>query len=149
MVAFKKIVCPTDFSEPSLQGLDYAVEVAKLFQAELEVVHVLPVMPASPTDPNISFSIPEYERILHKESEDKLNDLVKTRVPAAIKATAAIGHGSAAKEIVRIAEEAKADLIVIATQGHTGWHHLVIGSVAEKVIRHATCPVLAIREKRA
>jgi len=149
MVKIKTIVCPTDFSEPSNQGLDYAVEMAKLFQAELHVVHVLPVLPPSPTDPNIAFSVPEFEQILHKDSENKLKELVKTRVPAAIKATALIGHGSAAKEIVRIAEEVKADLIVIATEGHTGWHHLVLGSVAEKVIRHASCPVLAIREKRA
>lgn len=148
MLAIKKIVCPTDFSEPSYQGLDYAIELAKLFQAELSVVHVLNVLPHSASDPNISFEIPEYERIMHKESADKLKEIVKTRVPAAIKAAAVIGHGNAAKEIVRIAEEGKADLIVIPTQGHTGWHHLLLGSVAEKVIRHAPCPVLAIREKR-
>ncbi|MCX6562289.1 MAG: universal stress protein [Candidatus Aminicenantes bacterium] len=148
MLAIKKIVCPTDFSDPSYQGLDYAIDLAKLFQAELSVVHVLNVLPHSPTDANISFEIPEFERIMHKESEDKLKEIVKTRVPAAIKADAVIGHGNAAKEIVRIAEEGKADLIVIATQGHTGWHHLVMGSIAEKVIRHAPCPVFAVREKR-
>jgi universal stress protein A len=148
MLAIKKIVCPTDFSDPSYQGLDYAIDLAKLFQAELSVVHVLNVLPHSPTDPNISFEVPEFERIMHKESEEKLKEIVKTRVPAAIKADAVIGHGNAAKEIVRIAEEGKADLIVIATQGHTGWHHLVMGSIAEKVIRHAPCPVFAVREKR-
>lgn len=148
MVAFKKIICPTDFSDPSYQGLDYAVELAKLFQAELTIVHVLNVLPPSSTDPNISFSIPEYEGILHKDADDKLKDILKIRVPAAVKAAAVIGHGNAAKEIIRIAEEKKADLIVIPTQGHTGWHFLLLGSVAEKVIRHAPCPVLAIREKR-
>jgi universal stress protein A len=148
MLAIKKIVCPTDFSKPSYQGLDYAIELAGLFQAELSVVHVLNVLPPSPSDPNISFEIPEFERIMHKESANKLNEIVKTRIPATIKAEAVIGHGNAAKEIVRIAEETKADLIVIATQGHTGWHHLMMGSVAEKVIRHAPCPVFAIREKR-
>ena len=79
----------------------------------------------------------------------KLHEIVKTRIPAEIKAEAIIGHGHAAKEIIRIAEEIKAGLIVIATQGHTGWSHLLLGSVAEKVIRHAPCPVFCVRERKA
>ena len=148
MLVIKKILCPTDFSEPSYEGLGYAIELAELFNAELSVVHVLNVLPHNPTDPNISFEVPEFERIIHKESVNKLHELVKNRVPASIKAEAVIGHGSPAKEIVRIAGEGKMDLIVIATQGNTGWHHLVMGSVAEKVVQHAPCPVFAVREKR-
>jgi nucleotide-binding universal stress UspA family protein len=148
MLAIKKILCPTDFSEPSLQGLGYAIELAELFNAKLSIVHVINELPPNPSNPNISFEVPEYERIVHKESIDKLHEIVKTRVPASIKAETVVGHGSPAKEIVRIAEEGKMDLIVIATQGNTGWHHLVMGSVAEKVIRHAPCPVFAVREKR-
>jgi len=145
MLTIKKIVCPTDFSAPSLKGVDYAVELVKLFQAELVVAHVLHDLPPRPNDPNISFEVPEYERILHKEFADKLDELVKTRIPKTIKALAVLGHGNAAKEIVRIAGETKADLIVIAAQGHTAWHNLVMGSVAEKVVRHATCPVFVVR----
>jgi universal stress protein A len=148
MLTFKTILCPTDFSEPSLQGLDAAIELAGLFKSELKVVYVLPVLPPKPTDPNFEFEIPEYERILHKDSEIKLQEIIKARVPAGLKASTVIGHGNPAKEIVRIAEEDKIDLIVIATHGHAGWHHLVMGSVAEKVIRHAPCPVFAVREHR-
>jgi len=149
MLAIKKILVPTDFSEPSYQGLEAAVDLAKLFQAELAVVHVLAVLPPNPADPNISFEVPEFEAIVHKDSIDKLHEIVKTRIPAGIKATAIVGHGHAAKEIVRIAEEEfKADLIVIATQGHTGWSHLLLGSVAEKVLRHAPCPVFSVREHK-
>jgi universal stress protein A len=148
MLTIKTILCPTDFSEPSLLGLSTAVELADLFKAEIKIVYVLPVLPPSPTDPNFEFEIPEYERILHKDSEKKLDEIIKTKVPASIKATAVVGHGNPAKEIVRIAEEDKVDLIVIATHGHAGWHHLVLGSVAEKVIRHAPCPVYAVREHR-
>jgi nucleotide-binding universal stress UspA family protein len=145
MLTIKKIVYPTDFSVPSLKGVDYAVELAKHFKAELVVTHVILDLPPRPDDPNISFEIPEYEGIIHKEFADKLDELVKTRIPKTIKAQAVIGHGNAAKEIVRIAGETKADLIVIAAHGHTAWHNLVMGSVAEKVVRLATGPVLIVR----
>ena len=148
MLTIKTILCPTDFSEPSLLGLSTAVELAAIFKAEIKIVYVLPVLPPSPTDPNFEFEVPEYENILHKDSEKKLEEIIKAQVPAGIKATAEVGHGSPAKEIVRIAEEEKIDLIVIATHGGAGWHHLVMGSVAEKGIRHAPCPVYAVREHR-
>jgi universal stress protein A len=148
MLSVKKILCPTDFSEASLRGLAAAVELARLFQAELLVANIIPVVPPSPTDPNFEFEIPEYEGILHKDAEAKLAELLKTSVPAPIAARAVLGHGHPAKEIIRIAEEEKVEMIVIATHGVTGWHHLVLGSVAEKVIRHAPCPVFAIRELR-
>jgi universal stress protein A len=145
MLTIKRILCPIDFSDPSVRGLEAAVEFAGQFKAELEVLYVLPVLPPRPTDPNFEFRVPEFEGLLHKEAEGQLNALIKDKVPPGIKATATVGHGHAAKEIVRVAEETKADLIVIATQGHSGWHHLLLGSVAEKVIRHAPCPVFIIR----
>jgi nucleotide-binding universal stress UspA family protein len=145
MLTIKKILCTTDFSAPSLKGVDYAVELAKVFKAELVVTHVLPMLPPTSYAPNIAMEVPEFEAILHKESADKLNELVKTRIPAAVKAQALIGHGNAAKEVVRIAGETKTDLIVIAAQGHTAWHDFVLGSVTEKVVRHAPCPVFIVR----
>jgi nucleotide-binding universal stress UspA family protein len=148
MLSIKKILCSTDFSDASSQGISAAAELAGLFQAELVLVHVIPVLPPKPTDPNFEFEVPEYENILHKDAEAKLLELIKTAVPAGLKARAVLGHGTPAKEIIRIAEEEKVDLIVIATHGHSGWHHLVLGSVAEKVIRHAPCPVFAVRELR-
>ena len=69
MLKIKKILCPTDFSEPSFKGLQYAVEMAKAFRAELRVVYVLPIVPASATNPNLHYEIPEYERMIHKDSE--------------------------------------------------------------------------------
>ncbi len=148
MLTVKKILCPTDFSEASLRGLAAAVELANLFQAELLLVNVIPILPPKPTDLNFEFEVPEYEGILHKDAEAKLAELLKTVVPAGLAARAVLGHGHPAKEIIRIAEEEKVELIVIATHGHTGWHHLLLGSVAEKVIRHAPCPVFAVRELR-
>jgi universal stress protein A len=151
MLTVKKILCPTDFSERSLKGLDYAIEIASLFQAELKVLYVLPVLPPrpqTPGDPLTTYEIPEYEPILHKESEQHLQAIISHRVPKNVKVSSMIGHGKPAHEIVRIAEEEKADLIVIAIQGRDKWHRLVVGSVAEKVIRMADCPVLAVRKLR-
>ena len=148
MLKIKKILCPTDFSGPSLKGLEYAVEMAKAFRAELRVVYVLPIVPASATNPNLHYEIPEYERMIHKDSEKELKAIIAKHVPKNLKVKPLIGHGNAAHEIVRLAEEEKADLVVIATHGHTGLHHLIVGSVAEKVVRLAHCPVLAVRESR-
>ena len=151
MLKVKKILCPTDLSEPSLNALDYAVEIASLFQAELKLLYVVPVLPprpVAPGDPLTSYEIPEYEPMLRKESERQLKAIVAERVPKSVKVDPTITNGKPAYEIVRIAEEDKADLIVIATQGHTGWHKFVVGSVAEKVIQMAPCPVLAVREPR-
>lgn len=148
MLAIKKILAPVDFSDASLQGLAAASELAVLFRAELIVANIIPVVPPKPTDPNFVFEVPEFESILHKDAEVKLAELIKTRVPAGVAARGVLGHGHPAKDVIRIAEEEKVDLIVIATHGHSGWHHLLLGSVAEKVIRHAPCPVFAVRERR-
>jgi len=148
MLSIKKILCPVDFSKPSLVGLDYAFELASLFQAELAVSYVLPVLPPRPTDPNISFHVPEYEQILHKEAEEELQRLVAARAPKGLKICTQIEHGNPAKEIVRVAKEAKMDLIVMSTQGHSGWLDFVVGSVADKVLRSAPCPVFAVPKTR-
>ena len=148
MLTFKKILCPVDFSEPSYLGLTTAADLAEKFGAEIEVLYVLPILPPQPTNPNYEFQVPEYEGLLHKDAEDRLAVLVKEKIPSGIKVVSMIGHGSAGREIVKVAEENKADLIVIASHGHSGWHHLVMGSVAEKVVRHACCPVFIVRECR-
>jgi len=148
MLAIKKILCPVDFSEPSLLGLDASVDLARLYGADIEVIYVVPILPPQPIDPQYSFQVPEYETLLLQDAETRLAALVKKNVPEGVKAAPVVGHGSAGKEIVKYAEESKTDLIVIASHGHSGWHHLVMGSVAEKVIRHSPCPVFVVRETR-
>jgi len=148
MISIKNILCPTDFSEPSYEGLKYATELAAHFGAELTVLHVIPVVPPLPPDPNFVFEVPEYERALHLEAERKLRLLVEEWVPKEIKVHTNIGHGDAGSEIVQVAQDQGADLIVIATHGLTGWRHLAFGSVAERVVRSAACPVFSIRLPR-
>jgi len=148
MLTIKKILCPIDFSEPSIFGLTASADLAALFGAEITVLHVLPVLPPQPIDPNYTFQVPEYEALLFHDSEKRLAALLKEKIPQTIKAASVIANGNAGKEIVKYAEESKVDLIVIASHGHGGWHHLVMGSVAEKVVRHSPCPVFVVRETR-
>ena len=144
MIAIKTILCPTDFSEPSREGLKYAIELATLFSADLCLTNVVPAIPPLPTNPNFVFEIPEYERGLHADAEHKLREMIE-RIPKSLKVRTVIGHGDPGGEIVRIAEDERADLIVIATTGMTGFRHFLFGSVAEKVVRLAACPVLTVR----
>ncbi|HNV02843.1 MAG TPA: universal stress protein [Vicinamibacterales bacterium] len=144
MLPFKRIVCPVDFSPASQHAVSEAVAIAKVFQAEILLVHVLPVLPAAPSDPNFVFQVPEYERALRADAERQLARLAAGVADEGIAARTAVGHGDAGSEIVRLAKEDVADLIVIATHGMTGWRHVMFGSVAEKVVRLAGRPVLTI-----
>jgi len=149
MLKIKTVLCPTDFSDSSYEGLTYAIELARQFSADLCVVNVVPAVPPLPSNPNFVFEIPEYERGLHADAERKLRELIDDRVPKSLKSRMVIGHGDAGREIVRIAQDERADLIVMATTGLTGLRHIIFGSVAEKVVRLALCPVLTVRRSMA
>ena len=144
MLPFKKILCPTDFSRPSESGLAAAVELATHFRAALRLVHVVPALPATKNDPNYTFRVPEYEAALHAEARERLDAMASQIGSAGLVVDHAIGHGHAGREIVRLAEEWGADLIVIATHGEGGWRHALFGSVAERVVRAAPCPVVTV-----
>ena len=89
------------------------------------------------------FDVPEYERLLRGEAEKQLAELAKT--VTTVKVHPILSQGDAADGILRAVDENQIDLIVIATAGHTGWDRVVFGSVAEKVVRRAKCPVLTVR----
>jgi nucleotide-binding universal stress UspA family protein len=151
MFPFRRILVTTDFSEVSLQALPMAVEIAAHFNAELLLVHVLPVDTSTPWDipPYADFGLaslplPEYETQVRQEVERRLA-IVAAKQVQGVKVRTLVGRGDAAAEIGRMATEENADLIVLATHGWTGWRHLVFGSVAEKVLREAPCPVLSAR----
>lgn len=146
MLPLKKIMWPTDFSEPADEGLKIAIELATQFSAEILLVHVVAPMPtmhgaAAPT----GFHIPTVLEELHDSAQKSLEDIRQERIPAEIKARTFVVDGKPAHEIVQLAAREKTDLIVIPTQGESGWQRFVFGSVAEKVVRMADCPVLTIR----
>jgi nucleotide-binding universal stress UspA family protein len=142
MLPIKKILYPTDFSEASYEALRAANELALHFSAELCLVNV--VSPDVQTSPDLAGSglvLREVEAL----DESSLQKVVREMVPKELHARQIVAVGEAADEIIRISEEEKVDLIVIASHGQTGWRRLVFGSVAEKVVRLAPCPVLTIR----
>ncbi len=154
LLPFRKIICPVDFSEPSLEALKAACELAAHFQGKLFVMHVVPPVPmpyqpiAAPAPaPELepTFHVPSYQLKLTNSSERALKDLIDQHISPELAVQAVVSTGDAATEIVATAEKEEADVVVIATHGQTGWRRVVFGSVAEKVVRLAPCPVLTIR----
>ena len=146
MLPLKKIVWPTDFSDPSYAGLKIATELAIQFSAQMLLVHVVAPLPTmhggvAPT----GFHIPSVLKEMQESAEKSLGEIRREGIPAEIQARTVVIHGRPAHEIVKLAEQEKADIIVIATHGESGWQRFVFGSVAEKVVRHANCPVLTVR----
>lgn len=147
MLKFKRILCPIDFSDLSLNALKFAVELASTFQAELHLLHVFEGYDAISLNPEMAMSpMPEWLPKLRLLCHEKLAALpspdLAARCPAIIRADR---EGPAIHEILEYAAHQKIDLIVLATHGRTGLKHLVMGSVAENVVRSAACPVLTIR----
>jgi universal stress protein A len=149
MLPIKKIISPTDFSEPSYVALKFAEELALQFSAELYLVNVISPIPVltAPTGP-VTFNVSLYRRELEVNAEKSLQDVIKNKLPHNLKVRSIVAYGDAANEIINIADKENVDLIVIATHGRTGLRHLVFGSVAEKIIRHAKQPILTIRAPR-
>ncbi|MFP3868379.1 MAG: universal stress protein [Desulfobacteraceae bacterium] len=152
MLPVGKIVYPTDFSDPSLEALKIANELALHFSALLCVVHVIPSVPVfspapiPPSPPTVpQFDVHLYQQELREHSSKALEDFIEAHIPSEVTVKTIIATGNAADQIVRVAETENCDLIVIATHGRTGWSRFLLGSVAERVVRNAPCPVLSIQ----
>jgi universal stress protein A len=145
MFPLKKVLCPVDFSEPSFEGLKAAVELARTYSAELILLNVIQPLHAiaAPGVP-ASYSVREYYEEMSQAARKSFEDIVENRVPKGIVVRTKILEGHPADEIVREAEAEKVDIIVTATHGWTGWRRFIFGSVAEKVVRLSTCPVLTV-----
>jgi nucleotide-binding universal stress UspA family protein len=147
MLPPRVIVSPVDFSVHADDALNTAADLALRFGSELCLVHVVPALPKLPPEVSI-FKEADYEQALHSDAEKHLAQMVREIAQRGITANYAVGTANdTSMEILRIAEHHHADLIVIATHGMTGWHHLAFGSVAEKVVRLATVPVLLLRAR--
>jgi len=135
-------------TEAACRALSAAEELANTFCGELLLVHVLPPtpLPVPPLDGSWTppFDVVAYEAQLREDYRLSLERLRKERLGAKARVRVRVLTGDPATEIVRIAKEEKADLIVLPTHGRTGLSHVFFGSVAEKVVRHAECPVLTL-----
>jgi nucleotide-binding universal stress UspA family protein len=145
MLPIKKILCPTDFSEPSYEGLKGAHELAEQFSAELILVHVVsPVNFAPSPTGGAGFHLAKYFEEIVNASQKSLDEVAKSRIPPNLAARTVVLQGPPADQIVELAASEKVDVIVVATHGWTGWRRFIFGSVAERVVRLASCPVLTV-----
>jgi nucleotide-binding universal stress UspA family protein len=145
MFRLKKILCPTDFSEPSLLAIDAATELAEISDAEIILIHAVSPLPASAQPgPMHAFDTAGYLREMLAYGRESMERLIKERIPDKIPVRSLVLAGNPSDEITRAAEDEDVDLVVIATHGLTGWKRFVFGSVTERVVRMAPCPVLTI-----
>jgi nucleotide-binding universal stress UspA family protein len=142
MIKLERILVPTDFSDCSKQAIKYACELAKRFGSELDLLHVV-----QPLTTNVSYGAPIPDALLHPEqpAEKELEAIAEPALEHVSQVERCVRTGPPFLEIVRYARERDIDLIVMGTHGRTGLVHALIGSVAEKVVRKASCPVLTVR----
>ena len=143
MLSPKLLLSPIDFSDSSLSALNVAKDIAKQFGSTILLLHAIPVVPKVTTDLS---NHGVYELELLETARLRLGDLAEKVQQAGVHARSIVGFANdAALEITRTAESEQADLIVISTQGLTGWRRFAFGSVAEKVVRTGPCSVLVVR----
>jgi universal stress protein A len=143
IMVIERILVPIDFSPPSLKALDEAVEFGRPYKAEL--ILMFAVERGYYESPLL---VPESGAILEhqgKAAREKLEEICREVCMRGINCRAIVEAGVAYKAIVDMAKRIKASLIVISTHGRTGLAHVLIGSVAERVVQHSACPVLTIR----
>ncbi len=144
MEKISKILAPTDFSELSQAGVRYALELAKVVKAEVTVYHVVSQGELIQYYDKLSVRpllhpLDTYQKAMSRFIKTHFADLT-----ADVKVHEKVEMGIAEGNIVNLAEEKGMDLIVISTHGRTGLSHVIVGSVTEKVVRLARCPVLSI-----
>jgi len=140
MTTFQRILCPIDYSEYSRRALDHAVAIAHWYGGTVKALHVLQPLPY--TDPIVGLaSVYTPEDV--EQAQRHLSQFVHDEVGSTpVEAVVVEGHVS--RTIVREARAMSADLLVLGTHGHTGFEHLLLGSVTERVLRTATCPVMTV-----
>ena len=147
MIRIERILHPTDFSEPAKQALKYAQALCERFDADLHTLHVLPSSVAVPLSPGsfVPPALPEAQQRYRQEAAELLAALVSSDWEKKHPVHRITRDGAPFVCIIEYAREADIDLIVLGTHGRTGLPHMLLGSVAEKVVRKAPCPVLTVR----
>jgi nucleotide-binding universal stress UspA family protein len=145
MITIKTILVPTDFSEPAAAALNYGRTLAAQFGATLHVVHVVEdlMLKAITAEGFVSY-MPDLQRELEEAARTRLDAVVAGQGAGARIVPTIITSNAAADAIATYAKDARVDVIVIGTHGRSGVSRLLLGSVAERVVRTAPCPVLTV-----
>lgn len=146
MIKLQRILLPTDFSEYSAAARLYACAFAEQFGAQLHVLHVIQDLAPLVPEPGAALASPiDYLRELELNANAMLERVIDPSWAAGKTIVRAVRQGPPFLEIIRYAKEFDIDLIVLGTHGRGGLAHMLLGSVAEKVVRKAPCPVLTVR----
>jgi nucleotide-binding universal stress UspA family protein len=145
MIALKNILVATDFSEPSVVALDYGRDLARSYDATLHVMHVIEDMPAV-HGPEVGFAMADVERNIEAGVRRDLDAALAPRAGERLDLRTTIARApNVSRAITDYARDNAIDLIVVGTHGRNAFHRFLIGSVAERVMRTAPCPVLTVR----
>jgi nucleotide-binding universal stress UspA family protein len=142
----KNILVPTDFSETSVEALEYASAFAQRFEATLWLIHIVEPAPSFAGAEGVSFPIAPSEPERLSDAKHLMAGFAVKHVPSSIPVTSLVKHGSAVAEISALAEERNIDLVIASTHGRTGVNRAMFGSVTERIVHHAPCPILIVRE---
>lgn len=145
----RRILVPSDFSEHSEKAFTWALAMAERWRARLLLLHVVPQPVYPPMLMGTYFNVAEFEASLKEDAETRAKEFLGKTGTRTVQVDAKVLIGEPFGDICRIAEEEKVDLIVIGSHGRTGLSHVLLGSVAERVVRHASCPVLVVGKKAA
>jgi nucleotide-binding universal stress UspA family protein len=146
--ALQKMVVSLDFSRPSLKGLRYAVQVARTFGGTLTLLHVISRERHVTPEGAVMVGAPELLRQARTEAKTRLREMVQSNDLAGLALNIAIRIGFPEDEICAYAKKKEMDLIVTTTHGRTGFRHVLMGSVAEHIVRYAAGPVLVVPTRR-
>ncbi len=145
MIVLKSILVATDFTEPSANALAYGSDLARSYGATLHLLHVTENIVMS-VSPEVGVSIPDFQIDLERKAKESLEKLIIAHELQSLEVVPVVESAtSAAAAIVDYAKLKHIDLIIVGTHGRRGFQHLLVGSVAERVVRTAPCPVLAVR----
>ncbi len=146
---WKRICCPIDFSDASRAALQVAADLTRRFGAELVLLHAYPIPGYTFPDGSVVAS-PKMMQDLAEQAERHIEEwrVDAERLVGAPRVSAEKAVGEPAAEIVSFAKARGVDLLVLGTHGRTGLEHALMGSIAERVVRRAHCPVLTVRPPR-
>jgi len=146
MLRIERILCPTDFSEFSEKAYDYALSLARHYGSEVLLQHVVRPLTLGYPEYAIPDSVDEFYGELRGHAEEQLREFAKVRAQDGAHSRVIVDEGVVTDCILALAKEQAVDLIVMGTHGRRGFERLALGSVTEKVLRKAPCPVLVVRK---
>ena len=146
---FRRILCPTDFSDASRAALLHAISMARWCEAEITVVHVSPILPVAGIEPAAAVSMASASETTWGVMLDDLSDFAAPARRAGLEVHTALLEGEAVHEILGLAQGISADIIVMGTHGRSGVNRWLLGSVAESLLRRSACPVVTVSHAAA